>query len=76
MPQTDESRFSISVELQSGTRVDKTIEIARQVDKILKTDFPEIELIATSAGADEQGGLLRFFFRLRDQELLIINRCV
>lgn len=61
MPQTDESRFSISVELQSGTRVDKTIEIARQVDKILKTDFPEIELIATSAGADEQGGFTSLF---------------
>lgn len=61
MPQTDESRFSIAIELQSGTRVDKTIEIARQVDKILNTNFPEIELIATSAGADEKGGFTSLF---------------
>ncbi|MCK9451822.1 MAG: efflux RND transporter permease subunit [Bacteroidales bacterium] len=61
MPQTDESRFSIKIELQSGTRVDKTIEIARQVDKILLTNFPEIELIATSSGADEEGGISSVF---------------
>ena len=61
MPQTDESRFSIKIELQSGTRVDKSIEIARQVDKILTTNFPEIELIATSAGADEEGGISSVF---------------
>ncbi len=61
MPQTDESRFSISIELQSGTRVDQTIEIARKVDSILKNKFPQVDLIATSAGSDDQGGFISIF---------------
>lgn len=61
MPQSDQSRFSISVELQSGTRVDKTVEIARYVDHMLKEKFPEIKIIATSAGADDQGGFTSMF---------------
>lgn len=60
MPETDESRFTISIELQSGTRVDKSIEIARHVDSLLKT-FPEVELIATSAGSDDEGGFISIF---------------
>ncbi|ALO15838.1 Multidrug transporter MdtC [Salinivirga cyanobacteriivorans] len=61
MPQTDESRFSISVELQSGTRVDQTITIARKVDSILHNQFSEVDLIATSAGADDEGGFISMF---------------
>jgi HAE1 family hydrophobic/amphiphilic exporter-1 len=61
MPQSDESRFSVSVELQSGTRVDKSIEIARKIDSVLNTKYPEIKIIATSAGADDQGGFMSMF---------------
>jgi HAE1 family hydrophobic/amphiphilic exporter-1 len=61
MPQSDEGRFTIAVELKSGTRVDQSIEIARQVDQILWDKFPEIDLIATSAGADDQGGFMSMF---------------
>jgi HAE1 family hydrophobic/amphiphilic exporter-1 len=61
MPETDEGRFSIEVELQSGTRVEKTIALARKIDSILYS-FPEIQLISTSAGADEDGGMMAMFF--------------
>ncbi|MCF8332165.1 MAG: efflux RND transporter permease subunit [Bacteroidales bacterium] len=61
MPQTDESRFSINIELQSGTRVDESIRIARKVDSILKVRFDEVDLIATSAGADDEGGFTSMF---------------
>jgi HAE1 family hydrophobic/amphiphilic exporter-1 len=61
MPQSDEGRFTIAVELKSGTRVDQSIEIARKVDQILWNKFPEIDLIATSAGADDQGGFMSMF---------------
>lgn len=60
MPQTDESRFSISIELQSGTRVDQSIQVARHVDGILE-EIPEVELISTSAGADDEGGFMSMF---------------
>ena len=61
MPQSDEGRFTIAVELKSGTRVDQSIEIARKVDQILWDKFPEINLVATSAGADDQGGFMSMF---------------
>ncbi len=60
IPETDEGRISIAVELQSGTRVEKTVALARKIDSILKT-YPEVELISTSAGSDEEGGFISIF---------------
>ncbi|MEA1878639.1 MAG: efflux RND transporter permease subunit, partial [Bacteroidota bacterium] len=60
MPESDESSFSIAVELQSGTRVEKTIELARDIDEYLE-GIEEVELIATSAGSDDTGGFLSIF---------------
>ncbi|NCA86419.1 MAG: efflux RND transporter permease subunit [Clostridia bacterium] len=60
MPQTDEGRLSVQVELQSGTRVEKTVELARRIDKII-SEYPEVLLISTSAGNDAEGGLMAIF---------------
>jgi len=60
MPETDEGRLSISVELQSGTRVEKSTELARKIDKILN-NIPEIKLISSSAGTDENAGMIAIF---------------
>lgn len=57
IPESDEGRLSVSVELQSGTRVEKTIEVARKIDAILDT-IPEIDLASTSAGTDEDAGII------------------
>ncbi len=61
MPEADEGRISMAVELQAGTRVEETVRIARHVDSILQADYPEIELISTSAGTDDQGGMIALF---------------
>ncbi len=61
IPETDEGRFNISVELQPGIRADKTIEVARYVDSLLEANVPEMRLISTSAGADDQGGFMSMF---------------
>ncbi len=61
MPQTDESRFDMSIELQSGTRVDESVKVARKVDSILENEIPEVRLISTSAGADDEGGFSSMF---------------
>jgi HAE1 family hydrophobic/amphiphilic exporter-1 len=59
-PESDESRFSAAIELQAGTHVDKTVELARKIDKYL-ADIPEVQLISTSAGSDEEGGFMAIF---------------
>ena len=60
MPQSDEGRLSVQVELQSGTRLEKTVALARKIETVMY-QAPEIELVSTSAGSDEQGGIAAMF---------------
>jgi HAE1 family hydrophobic/amphiphilic exporter-1 len=60
-PQADESRISATVELQTGTRVDQTIMTADKIDELIKTKYPEVKIIATSTGSDDQGGFASIF---------------
>lgn len=60
-PQADESRISATVELQTGTRVDQTIITANKIDELIKTKYPEVNIISTSTGADDQGGFASIF---------------
>jgi len=57
IPQSDESRVIATIELQTGTRVDKTIEIARQVEEVIEKRYPEVRLLSTSSGSDDDAGV-------------------
>ena len=61
MPQTDESRIQMKIELQSGTRVEVTDMIAREMEKIIHEKAPEVKLISTSDGSDDSGGFISLF---------------
>jgi HAE1 family hydrophobic/amphiphilic exporter-1 len=60
-PQADESRITGTVELQTGTRVAQTIATANRIDSLLQAKYPEINIISTSSGADDQGGFASIF---------------
>jgi HAE1 family hydrophobic/amphiphilic exporter-1 len=60
-PQADESRITGTVELQTGTRVAQTIATANKIDSLLQAKYPEINIISTSSGADDQGGFASIF---------------
>jgi HAE1 family hydrophobic/amphiphilic exporter-1 len=60
-PQADESRISATIDLQTGTRVDETIKTADKIDELIRTKYPEVKIIATSTGADDQGGFASIF---------------
>jgi HAE1 family hydrophobic/amphiphilic exporter-1 len=60
-PEADESRVTSTIELQTGTRVDQTIITADKIDKLIKEKYPEVNLIATSTGSDDQGGFASIF---------------
>ncbi len=55
-PEADESTIYATVELQTGTRVDKSVRLADMLDSLVKAKYPEIDLISTSTGSDDQGG--------------------
>lgn len=61
MPQADESRISITMELQTGTRVEETMITARKMEEIIQSQYPEVELLAVSSGADDEGSMFSLF---------------
>jgi HAE1 family hydrophobic/amphiphilic exporter-1 len=60
-PQADESRITATIELQTGTRVDQTILTANRIDSLIASKYPEVNIISTSTGADDQGGFASIF---------------
>jgi hydrophobic/amphiphilic exporter-1 (mainly G- bacteria), HAE1 family len=61
MPETDESRINMAIELQTGTRVEETIKTTRKIERLLMDDYPEIEVMAASSGSDDEGGMFALF---------------
>jgi HAE1 family hydrophobic/amphiphilic exporter-1 len=61
MPESDESRVTASIELQTGTRVEETIKTTRYLEKVINEKFPEVEVMAASSGADDEGSLFSLF---------------
>ncbi|MCX6253798.1 MAG: efflux RND transporter permease subunit [Bacteroidia bacterium] len=60
-PQADESRVSATIELQTGTRVDQTLITANKIDELIRTKYPEVIIMSTSTGSDDQGGFASIF---------------
>jgi hydrophobic/amphiphilic exporter-1 (mainly G- bacteria), HAE1 family len=60
-PQADESRVTATIELQTGTRVDQTILTSDKIDSLIKTKYPEVNIMSTSTGSDDQGGFAAMF---------------
>lgn len=61
MPENDESRISLVMELQSGVRMEESAKIARQIEGKLKKDFPEVTLVSSSAGTDDDNPFASLF---------------
>jgi hydrophobic/amphiphilic exporter-1 (mainly G- bacteria), HAE1 family len=61
MPESDESRVTISVELQTGTRVEETIKTTRYLEQVIKDKFPEVMAMATTSGSDDEGSMFSLF---------------
>ncbi len=62
MPEADQGSMTAAIELQTGLRVDETTKIARRIDSWVEENLPEVLFYNTSAGADDQGGMMSLFF--------------
>jgi HAE1 family hydrophobic/amphiphilic exporter-1 len=60
-PQADESSINATIELQTGTRVDRTILTADKIDELIRTKYPEVILTSTTTGSDDQGDFASIF---------------
>lgn len=60
-PEADEARLSTTIELQTGTRVENSIKLASVIDSLFLAKYPEVNLVSTSTGSDDQGGWASMF---------------
>ena len=56
MAQQDNGRISVTLELQRGTRIEETLKTARSLEERFMSLVPEIQMISTSAGANDDDG--------------------
>lgn len=61
MPESDESRISAAIELQTGTRVEETVKTARKIEKMIRERYPEVTIMSTSSGSDDEGSMFSLF---------------
>jgi HAE1 family hydrophobic/amphiphilic exporter-1 len=61
MPESDESRITASIELQTGTRVEETIRTTRYIESVIQEKFPEVQILSASSGSDDEGGMFSLF---------------
>jgi HAE1 family hydrophobic/amphiphilic exporter-1 len=61
MPESDEGRLNVLVELQTGVRVEETMKTTRKIEQIIRENYPEVELTSSSTGSDDEGGFISMF---------------
>lgn len=61
MPESDESSLSVSIELETGTRVEETIKTTRKLEKIIREKYPEVNIVSSSSGSDDEGSMFSLF---------------
>ena len=61
MPQNDQGQITMTVELQQGTRLEETSQVARLIESKIVELIPEVEIFSTTTGVDDEGGFTSFF---------------
>lgn len=61
MQQSDNGRLSVTAELNTGTRIDETLKTARRLESRFFELVPEIKMISTSAGSNDDASLSALF---------------
>jgi HAE1 family hydrophobic/amphiphilic exporter-1 len=61
LPSADQSRLSASIELQTGTRVEKTLETTSAIEQYIMENCPEVTLLSSSTGSLDEAGLAAMF---------------
>jgi HAE1 family hydrophobic/amphiphilic exporter-1 len=60
-PQADQSQITATIELQTGTRVDQTVQTAEKLNELIRSKYAEVTKMSTTTGVDDQGGFASIF---------------
>jgi len=75
MPESDNGRISVSIELQRGTRLEETLKTARILEARFRELIPEIKIISTSAGSNDDAGIGAFFYSTTNNKISMTVVC-
>jgi hydrophobe/amphiphile efflux-1 (HAE1) family protein len=80
MPSSDNGQITANIKLAQGVNFEETKIVAEKLNKIILENYPEIEMVSTSAGQGDEGSFVAIFsqtgnyiinytFRMKDIEL-------
>ncbi len=75
MQQQDNGRMTVTVKLQRGTRIEETLKTARSLEARFVELVPEIQLISTSAGSNDDSGMSALFSSTMNNTISMTIRC-
>ncbi|MBR4619959.1 MAG: efflux RND transporter permease subunit [Salinivirgaceae bacterium] len=75
MQQSDNARVNVTIELQRGTRIEETLKTARKLEARFRELIPEIEIISTSAGTNDDASVGALFSSTNNNKISMIVRC-
>lgn len=75
MQQQDNGRMTVTVKLQRGTRIEETLKTARALEARFVELVPEIQLISTSAGSNDDSGMGALFSSTMNNTISMTVRC-
>lgn len=76
MKEQDNGRFSVTVELQRGTRIEETLKTARSIEADIKDIVgDDVIVISTTAGSNDDAGMAALFSSTTNNKISISTRC-
>ena len=75
MQQSDNARVNVTIELQRGTRIEETLKTARKLEARFRELVPEIEIMSTSAGTNDDASVGALFASTNNNKISMIVRC-
>lgn len=67
--------MSVTIKLQRGTRIEETLKTARALEARFTELVPEIQLISTSAGSNDDSGVSALFTSTMNNTISMTIRC-
>ncbi|MDR3047507.1 MAG: efflux RND transporter permease subunit, partial [Bacteroidales bacterium] len=74
MPNQDNGRMDLTIELQRGTRVEESIKTARKIEEHIMRLVPETELISSSTGSSDASGISSLFTNASNNKISMTVR--
>lgn len=74
MPQNDEGRLTVTIELQRGTRLEEASKTARIIESRIAKIAPETQLISTSTGSSDETGFSSLFISSTNNKIVMMVR--